>query len=131
MHVAMSIFVKLFILFLPCQGSVCHEAACCRQGRHTLAGPMCFSTWQRRTQVNMIVPCLILCDEGPFLAVPQSCFEASVNALPWINVMCGISQVAAAPLQWQRQEARKQPKALHSYTWDKGGCFFIFLSVFF
>lgn len=59
--------------------------------------------------------------------MPQSCFEASVNALPWINVMCGISQVAAAPLQWRRQEARKQPKGLHSYTGDMGGGFFISL----
>ena len=45
--------------------------------------------------------------------------------------MCGISQVAAAPLQWQRQEARKQPRALHSHTRDKGGGFFIFLSFFY
>lgn len=50
------------------------------------------------------------------MALPQSCFEASVTALPWINVMCGISQEAAAPLQWQRQEASKQPKALYPYV---------------
>ncbi len=55
------------------------------------------------------------------MAVPQSCFEASVSALPWINVMCAISQVAAVPLQQQRQEAKKQPEALHSFIWDKGG----------
>lgn len=111
-------FVKLFIYFFslchPCQDAVSCEVPCCRPSRCAQAGPMCFSTWQCHTQVNVIVPCLILCDEGPFLAVPQSCFEASVNALLWINVMCGISQEAAPPLQWQRQEARKQPKAYTS-----------------
>lgn len=67
------------------------------------------------------------------MAVPQSCFEASVNALPWINVMCGISQEAAVPLQWQRQEARTQPKASHSYVRYKGCRFpdslFLFITV--
>ena len=61
------------------------------------------------------------------MAVAQSRFEASVNALPWINVMCGISQVAAGLVQWQRQAARKQPRAFHSYRrkWRWGGEFYI------
>lgn len=57
------------------------------------------------------------------MAVAQSRFEASVNALPWINVICGISQVAAGPLQWQGQTARKQPRASHPYN----GCWREFL----
>lgn len=45
----------------------------------------------------------------PFLAVPQSCFEAPVNAALQApikkqekknNNMCEISQEADAPLQW-------------------------------
>lgn len=41
-------FVKQFILFLPHQGAVCREATCCRRGRQTPAGPMCFFNMARR-----------------------------------------------------------------------------------
>lgn len=63
-------------------------------------------------QGKAIVPSLIKCDWGLFLAVVQSCFESSVNALPWINVICGISQVAAGLLQCggrQPENSRKRP----------------------
>lgn len=63
-------------------------------------------------QGKAIVPSLIKCDWGLFLAVVQSCFESSVNALPWINVICGISQVAAGLLQCggrQPENSRKHP----------------------
>lgn len=60
-------------------------------------------------QHKAVVPSLIKSDWGLFLAVVQSCFESSVNVLPWINVICGISQVAG---MWG-QAARKQPKASH------------------
>lgn len=45
------------------------------------------------------------------MAVVQSCFESSVNALPWINVICGISQVAAGLLRCggrQPENSRKR-----------------------
>ncbi len=63
-------------------------------------------------QGKAIVPSLIKCDWGLFLAVVQSCFESSVNALPWINVICGISQVAARLFQCggrQPENSRKHP----------------------
>lgn len=63
-------------------------------------------------QGKAIVPSLIKCDWGLFLAVVQSCFESSVNALPWINVICGISQVAAGLFQCggrQPENSRKHP----------------------
>lgn len=63
-------------------------------------------------QGKTIVPSLIKCDWGLFLAVVQGCFESSVNGLAWINVICGISQVAAGLLQSggrQPENSRKHP----------------------